>query len=257
MTESRDLWIVVPGYNERDWIAATIAALAAQEGARFTVLFVDNASDDGTAVVARAAADAHPQLDLRIIDEAQKGTGAAADTGVRHAIDEGARFVLRTDADCVPRPDWAARMRRALEADGLDLVGGNLRHRSDDGTAPRGAVILFPLLYGLVRIVGRVRPDNNRRDEGYQAPFVLAPGCNMGVRADAYLASGGFPRTSIEDVHEDKELTNRVRRVSSRVGYRRRAIVEFSNRRVAKHGIRQVLRWYLDHGAGSEVIDVR
>jgi glycosyltransferase involved in cell wall biosynthesis len=249
------LWVVVPGYNEAAWIGATIDAIAAQREATFTVLVVDNASTDGTADVVRAAAARHPGLDLRVLREEEKGTGAACDSGFRHAIEQGAALVLRTDADCVPDVDWAARMRDALDG-GLDMVGGNLRHRTDDGTASVLAPVLVPLLYGLIRFVARVRPNNND-NPGYRSPFILAPGANLGIRAEIYLEAGGFPRTRIEDAHEDKQLMNRVRLVTGSIGYRRDAVVRFSNRRVARHGILRVLRWYLDHGAGKDDVDVR
>jgi glycosyltransferase involved in cell wall biosynthesis len=251
-----DLWIVIPAYNEAEWIGSTIDALAAQEGVAPTVLIVDNASTDDTAAVAKAAGLRHEGLDLRVIREDEKGTGAACDTGFRHAIEHGAQYVLRTDADCVPAPTWAARMHAALDG-GLDLVGGNYRARTDDGTAPFGASVIIPLVYGLVRFVGRIRPDNNRKGEGYRAPFILAPGGNMGIRAATYEACGGFPRTRIEDAHEDKEIVNRVRKVSEKLGYRRDAVVRFSNRRAHRNGIVNNLRWYLNHGGGSEVVDVR
>lgn len=252
---ANELWIVIPAYNESAWISATIDALALQDGVSPTVLVVDNASTDGTAAAATAAGRRHPGLDLRVIREDEKGTGAACDTGFRHAIEYGAMFILRTDADCVPTPTWAARMRDALDG-GLDLVSGNYRARTDDGNAPFGASVTVPLVYGLVRFVGRIRPNNNRKGEGYRAPYVLTPGGNMGIRATAYLECGGFPRTKIEDAHEDKQIVNRVRKVSSKLGYRRDAIVRFSNRRAARNGIVNNLRWYLNHG-GSQVVDVR
>ena len=254
--DANALWIVIPAYNESAWIGSTIDALALLEGVSPTVLVVDNASTDDTAAEVRAAGLRHPGLDVRVIREEEKGTGAACDTGFRHAIAHGATFILRTDADCLPSPTWAACMRDAL-AGGLDLVSGNYRARTDDGTAPFGASVPVPLVYGMVRLVGRIRPNNNRKGEGYQGPYVLTPGGNMGIRAAAYLKSGGFPRTKIEEAHEDKLIVNRVRKVSSKLGYRRDAIVRFSNRRAARNGIVNNLRWYLNHGGGSAVVDVR
>lgn len=254
--EENELWIVIPAYNEAAWIGSTIDALALQDDVSPTVLVVDNASTDDTAAEAKAAALRHPRLDVRVIREDEKGTGAACDTGFRHAIEHGAKFILRTDADCLPTRAWAARMRDALDS-GLDLVSGNYRARTDDGTAPLGASLTVPLVYGLVRLVGRIRPNNNRKGEGYQAPYILTPGGNMGIRATAYLECGGFPRTKIEEAHEDKHLVNRMRKVSSKLGYRRDAVVHFSNRRAAHNGIVNNLRWYLNHGGGSGVVDVR
>jgi len=254
--DTNDLWIVIPAHNESAWIGSTIDALALQDGVSPTVLVVDNASTDDTAGAVTAAGLRHPMLDVRIMREDEKGTGAACDSGFRYAIEHGATYILRTDADCLPTPAWAARMRDALDS-GLDLVSGNYRARTDDGTAPFAASVTVPIVYGLVRFVGRIRPNNNRRSEGYRAPYILTPCGNMGIRATAYLECGGFPRTRIEDAHEDKQLVNRVRKVSSRLGYRRDAVVRFSNRRAARNGIVNNLRWYLNHGGGTGVVDVR
>ncbi|MCW2928179.1 MAG: AMP-dependent synthetase and ligase [Thermoleophilia bacterium] len=253
----RDLWVVVPGYNEAAWIGGAIDGLAAQEGAApFTVLVVDNASTDDTAGAARVAAARHPDLDVRVLREDEKGTGAASDSGFRHAIARGATFVLRTDADCVPDPDWVATMRGALEHGPLDLVAGNLRQRTDDGMGSRLGPVLVPAVLALIRFIGRVRPNNNDNPD-YRGPFVVTPGANLGIRAETYLACGGFPRTSIEEAHEDKEIVNRVRLVSDRIGFCRESMVRFSNRRVARNGLLRVLRWYFNHGGGGAEVDVR
>ena len=249
-------WVVVPGYNEREWIGATIDALAAQDGIELTVLVVDNASTDDTAGAVAAAAERHPELDVRCLREDEKGTGAASDTGFRRAIECGATIVLRTDADCVPDPTWAATMYRALVDDGLDLVGGNLRMRTDDGMASLVGRAIAPVAYQLIRLVGRVRPNNNDNPD-YRTRFYVVPGANLGIRATTYLESGGFPRTKIEDVHEDKAIVNAVRLVSDRIGYRRDAMVRFSNRRVARNGLVGVLRWYFNHGGTPVEVDIR
>lgn len=248
-------WVVVPGYNEEAWIGDTVDALAAQDGIELTVLVVDNASTDGTAAAVRAAAERHPTLDVRCLREDEKGTGAASDTGFRHAIACGAQVVLRTDADCVPDRDWARTMRAAVDG-GLDLVAGNLRQRTDDGMGTRLGPVLVPVVLAVIRFVGRVRPNNND-DPAYRTRFVVTPGANLAIRAETYLASGGFPRTSIEEAHEDKALVNAVRRVSDRIGFERRAMVRFSNRRVARNGLLGVLRWYFNHGGRPVEVDVR
>lgn len=251
-----DLWVVVPAYNEAAWVGATIDSLARQEGVELTVLVVDNASTDDTEGAVRDAAERSPELDVRLLREDQKGTGAASDTGFRHAIAQGARVVLRTDADCVAAPDWARRMHAAIDG-GLDLVAGNLRQRADDGMGTRLGPVLVPVVLSLIRFVGRVRPNNND-NPAYRTKFVVTPGASLGIRASTYLQSGGFPRTRIEDAHEDKAIVNAVRLVSDRIGFERRALVRFSNRRVARNGLLGVLRWYFNHGGGRAAeVDVR
>ncbi|HET7799657.1 MAG TPA: glycosyltransferase family 2 protein [Humibacillus xanthopallidus] len=247
------LWVVVPAFNEENGIAATMNALAAQRDRDFRLLVVDNASTDGTvAEIERSCAASN--LAVLIITEPRKGTGAAADTGVRHAIAHGATHVLRTDADTLPVPGWTAAARRAF-AGGADLVTGPMRARSDEVRLKRWERAVLPAVIGVCQTFGRLRPSN--RAPGLHGPYRMSPGCNLGVSARAYLASGGFPRTAIEEVHEDRELVNRVRRVSGRVELHRDLVVHASVRRLRAYGLVGTLRWYLDHGHHPDVVDVR
>ena len=149
--------IVVPVYNESGWIRPTLAALAAQHDQDFDVVFVDNGStDDSVAIIEQCAADRPRWL---VIHEPQKGTGAAADTGMRAAIAAGAGILARTDSDCLPRPDWTARMRRALTVDGLEMVGGELVPRIDEGLSWFTRIGLRGAVH-LAEAFGRVRREN-------------------------------------------------------------------------------------------------
>lgn len=247
------LWVVVPAFDERAGIARTMAALAAQHDRDFRLVVVDNASTDGTAGETQRACAAYG-LGVVIVPETRKGTGAASDTGVRHAIAHGATHVLRTDADTLPVPEWTAVGRRAFAA-GADLVTGPMRARTDEVRLRPWERVVLPGVIGLCQSFGRFRPSN--RSPELRGPYRMSPGCNIGVSAAAYVASGGFPRTAIEELHEDRELVNRVRRVSSRVEHHRDLVVHASVRRLRAYGLRNTLRWYLDHGHRPDVVDVR
>jgi glycosyltransferase involved in cell wall biosynthesis len=247
------LWVVVPAFNEQGGIARTIAALAAQRDRDFRLVVVDNASTDGTVAEVERACAAY-DLDVTVVSEARKGTGAASDTGVRHAIAHGATHVLRTDADTLPVREWTAVGRRAFAA-GADLVTGPMRARTDEVRLHPWERVVLPGVIGICQTFGRFRPSN--RSPELQGPYRMSPGCNIGVSATAYEASGGFPRTAIEEVHEDRELVNRVRRVSTRVEHHRDLVVHASVRRLRAYGLRNTLRWYLDHGHHPDVVDVR
>jgi glycosyltransferase involved in cell wall biosynthesis len=251
-TTTARLAIVVPVYNEAAWIGPTLAALVAQTDQDFDVVFVDNGStDDSVAIIDEFVAD-RPRW--RVIHELQKGTGAAADTGMRAAIAAGARILARTDADCLPRPDWTASMRRALTTDGLELVGGELVPRSDEGLSWFTRIGLRGAVH-LAEAFGRVRREN--RSPEYLGPYMMAAGCNVGITADLYLASGGFPRTRIEDLHEDRALVNAVRRITPRYARRGDIVVYGSSRRVSAWGLKNTLLWYKDHRFRPEHVDIR
>jgi glycosyltransferase involved in cell wall biosynthesis len=242
------LAVVVPVYNEAAGIGATLDALEAQVDADFDVYFVDNASTDDSAAV--IAARNHPRW--HVIREPQKGTGAAADTGMRAAIAAGATLLARTDADCLPRADWTASVRRSLGT--LGLVGGELVPRHDEGLPLRRRILLRAAVE-LAEAFGRIRPGN--RSAEYRGPYMMAAGCNVAIRADLYVAAGGFPRTAIEDLHEDRALVNAVRRLTSSYARRRDVVVYGSSRRVTAWGLKNTLLWYKDHAYRPEHVDIR
>ena len=253
------LAVVVPVYNEVAGIAPTLEALAAQDDADFDAVFVDNGSSDDSADVIRRFAAARGLTRWRVIDEPEKGTGAAADTGMRSAIAAGAELLARTDADCIPRADWTAAVRRALTpraagGRGLRLVGGELVPRLDEGLGWPTRVALRGAVH-VAEAFGRVRSGN--RDPAYLGPYLMAAGCNVGITAELYLAAGGFPRTRIEDLHEDRALVNAVRRITPDYARRGDVVVHGSSRRVQAWGLRNTLLWYKDHAYRPEHVDIR
>lgn len=249
-----DLWVVIPAYNERRTLPATLAALVGQQDRAFTVLVVDNASTDGTADVVRAFAGRHPGLDLRVIAEPVKGTGAACDTGMRHAAAAGARWLARTDADCLPAPDWTATIRGALGS-GLEMVTGRLLPRRDEVRLKVWERWLLPAVIGFCATFGRFRPSN--RDPRFLGPYMMSPGSNLALTAALYERCGGFPRTSIEVEHEDRALVNRVRTVTAAYGRRRAMVVYGSVRRLRAYGLVGTLAWYFDHRIEPTRVDIR
>lgn len=243
-----NLWVVIPAFNEEKSIGATLRRLEQQTDTDFTLLVVDNASTDGTAEVVRSFPD------VQLISEAQKGTGAAADTGIRHAILNGATHIARTDADCLPDDGWITAVRAGFK-DGLEMLSGPLLPRTDEFKLRWWERRLVPVLVKVAAVFGRVRPGN--RDAANLGPYVMMPGCNVAITASLYERSGGFPRTRIEDVHEDRALANRVRKVTRDYGLRDDMIVYGSVRRLRAFGLFGTLGWYADHRYKPEVVDIR
>lgn len=247
------LTVVVPVFNEAAGILPTLEALSAQVDRDFDVVFVDNGSTDASADVIRDYAQSRGEHRWRLIEESQKGTGAAADTGMRAAIAAGATLLARTDADCLPRADWTASIRRAF-GQGIDLVGGELVPRHDEGLSLRRRILLRAAVE-LAEAFGRVRPGN--RSPEYRGPYMMAAGCNVAITAALYEAAGGFPRTAIEDLHEDRALVNAVRRLTDRYARRRDVVVFGSSRRVNAWGLKNTLLWYKDHAYRPAHVDIR
>jgi glycosyltransferase involved in cell wall biosynthesis len=249
-----NLFVVVPFYNEARGISATLEALAEQCDREFTLVLVDNGSTDRGGDVARCFAAGHPDLETHVIYEPTKGTGAAADTGFRYAIGHGATHIARTDADCLPNRHWVRRLKCAF-AEGLEFVAGKIVPRLDEVKLTPFERILIPLLVSVAERFGRV----HRRGPRFHYPYILAAGNNLAITSELYVRAGGFPRTSIEHVHEDRELSERVRTLTPNGGFRRDVVVANSVRRAKRYGYARTILWYVAHrGRASHMeVDVR
>ncbi|MEA1082935.1 glycosyltransferase family A protein [Sphingomonas sp. CD22] len=113
------LWtVLIPFFNERDYLAATIASLAAQS-VRAIMILVDNGSTDGSAEVARAAVRAHG-LDALVITETTPGKVAALRAGLGWVR---TRYVATCDADTLYPPHYLAEAERLLQRDRCVVAG--------------------------------------------------------------------------------------------------------------------------------------
>ncbi|HEX5542632.1 MAG TPA: glycosyltransferase [Micromonospora sp.] len=242
------LWVVVPAYNEAARIGATLDALSAQRDLDFTLLVVDNGSTDATATVVRQFAPRAP-MPVHLVQEPEKGVGCAVDTGFRHAIDQGATLLARTDADCLPSPAWVGAARAAL-AGGAGMVCGRIVARRDEhGPLGRAG---FAVVVAAAALFGRLRPAN--RGKEYLTSYRMHAGNNMAISAALYQAAGGMPRRPSPT---DRTFLNRVRRTSPAITRCRSMVVENSTRRLRVYGLRRTARWYLDHGSGGRTPDPR
>ena len=112
--------VIAPVWNGEREVGLLLDALAAQTAPEqaFEVIVVDNGSTDRTGdVLAR-----YPFV--RVLHEPKPGSYAARNLAIRNAR---GRFLLFTDADCVPAPDWVATALRLAEIHGEDcVIGGRI-----------------------------------------------------------------------------------------------------------------------------------
>jgi glycosyltransferase involved in cell wall biosynthesis len=245
-------FVVVPFYNEAAGIRPTLEALAAQSDRDFSLVLVDNGSTDSSAQLCREFA-ASADFPVDVIAEPTKGTGAASDTGFRYAIAQGATHVARTDADCLPDVHWVRHLKRAFKEEGLEFVAGKIVPRTDEWPLSPFERRWIVLLVNVAERFGRL----HRRGRQFKYPYILAVGNNMAITADLYLRAGGFPRTSIDRVHEDRELSERVRTLTRHGGVRSNIVVANSVRRAKRYGYVRTVLWYLAHWARPAEVDVR
>lgn len=248
------LFVIIPVFNEQKTLPATLARLAGLVDTDFRVVLCDNGSTDGSGDLARRFI-ADRGLDWSVIDEAQKGTGAASDTAAREAIRLGATHLARTDADCLPAADWTARIRAIFDSTDLRFIAGMTHPRGDDLRLGGARVAVLKLVNEVAIAFGKLRPSN--KGPQYLGPYLMASGNNLAITAELYLECGGFTRTAIEDAHEDRALVMAIRRVTDRSAFRRDVLVLTSARRIQAWGIVRSLGWYAGHYYRPPKVDIR
>ncbi|HNS87285.1 MAG TPA: glycosyltransferase family 2 protein, partial [Parvularculaceae bacterium] len=142
--------VVIPAHNERDAVAATVAAVRAElRDVDRIIVVADNCSDDTAALARPAGADA-----IERNDASRCGKGYALQFGVDHLRGDPPETVVFIDADCRPAPGAieriaarAAYVQRPVQA--LYLMN------APDGAKPKSAVSAFAwLLMNRVRMSG-------------------------------------------------------------------------------------------------------
>jgi glycosyltransferase involved in cell wall biosynthesis len=231
-SQESHLAVVVPAYNEALSIGFTLEALYRQAYTHTAEhIIVDNGSTDATQAVVRHFASSHDDFPIRVIEEPQKGTGAAADTGMLAAIEHGATVIARTDADTVPHLNWTGIISSHFKRrTNTQLLGGRITAFRDHNYRP-GDNVLMPLAVKGARIALAL----THLDINY---IQAITGGNMATRAQAYELVGGFPRTSIDEIDEDIAYSLQIAQKFGRraITIDNHLIAETSMRRIRNQG---------------------
>ncbi len=127
--------VVLPTYNERENVAALLAAVRAAQP-DVDVLVVDDSSPDGTGELVEEVAGDLGQIKL-LRRPGKQGLGSAYRQGFALALDEGYDVVVSMDVDFSHDPAVLADLLRLIEA-GADAVIGS-RY------VPGGATVDWPV----------------------------------------------------------------------------------------------------------------
>jgi len=189
---------VIPARDESDSVGDTIRSLLRQDyrGA-FKIVLVDDQSTDGTAEVARRAAE-----DLSAADRLTVLSGAELPTGwtgklwaMKQGIDAASagepndelknqpKYLLLTDADITYEPDALSRLVAKAEGDNLVLTSWMVKLRCES-FAERALIPAFVFFFEMLYPFDWVRRHDNRT-------AAAAGGCML-TRRDALAAAGGI-----------------------------------------------------------------
>jgi glycosyltransferase involved in cell wall biosynthesis len=129
----RETFVVVPAYNEARVIGDVVRGLLASFP---NVVVVNDGSSDATAAVVKA-------LPATVVTHLiNLGQGAALQTGITHALERGASYVVTFDADGQHRVEDAVAAVRVLSEGGCDVVCGSRFLGTSSNIPPVRKVVL-------------------------------------------------------------------------------------------------------------------
>ena len=133
--EQAPAWLVLPTYNEAGNLEAFVEVVQDKLPATAQILIVDDNSPDGTGEIAdRLVAGSE---NVSVLHRPRKeGLGPAYIAGFRHALAQGAGYVLEMDADFSHDPAYLPRLLEAGR--GADLAIGS-RYVDGGGISEWGA----------------------------------------------------------------------------------------------------------------------
>jgi hopene-associated glycosyltransferase HpnB len=206
--------VIVPARNEAENIAETVRSLSAQEyPGEFSIIIVDDHSEDGTAALAQKAAnESGASQRVKIHSAASLAPGW---TGKLWALNEGVQvaselkpdFLWFTDADIEHAPDTLRRLVYRAEKDSLDLASLMVLLQAE--TFPERLLIPPFLYFFLMLYPPRWISDPNASTAG------AAGGCIL-LRRNVLAPIGGIASIRGE-VIDDCALARAVKKNGGRI----------------------------------------
>ena len=181
---------VIPARNEQDSIAASVTSLLVQDyPGRFSVILVDDNSEDATASIAACLPEqTGSQVALTILrgeplPEGWTGKLWAVQQGVAAATRVRPDLLLLTDADIVYAPEMLRTLAARAEAGGYVLTSLMAKLRCES-LAERAFIPAFVYFFQMLYPFSWVNDPKN--------PMAAAAGGCMLIRADALERAGGI-----------------------------------------------------------------
>ena len=207
------LSVIVPAFDEEDYIEPCLLALLEQSDSIHEVIVVDNNSTDGTVRIVQALQRTHPKI--KLISESKAGVVHARNAGFCCATGD---ILGRVDADTRVRPGWAASIADYFStSETSDIAAISGLNNSYDSP--------FRKLKGWW-----VNRQAEKGNFGGIQEFPNLHGANMAIRRSTWLDVEELvsPR---DDIHEDLDLALCVDEVGGKISQLTDLYVDISPRR--------------------------
>ncbi|MGW3216882.1 glycosyltransferase [Streptomyces parvus] len=194
---SRPVSVLVPAYNERECIEATVRSLAASEHP-IEIIVIDDGSTDGTADLVEAMR----LPPVRVVRQQNAGKPAALNNGIRHARYD---IVVMMDGDTVFEPATVRELVQPFADPRVGAVAGNAKVGNRDSLIGAWQHIEYVMGFNL-----------DRRMYDVLGCMPTIPGAVGAFRREALERVGGM---SEDTLAEDTDITMALHRDGWRVVY--------------------------------------
>lgn len=211
--------VVVTTYNRPDALAAVLAAYLAQTDSNFEVLVADDGSTDETAQVVKNF-QSKARFPVQHIWQEDDGFRAAAIRN-RALAATSAEYIIFTDGDCIPLPDFVAR-HRMLSEPACFLSGNRLLLSQAFTLRALGEKLPIHTWHGRQWLSAKLRGDINRIVPLLRLPNLLgwrkrspqrwqgAKTCNLSAWREDLLRVNGLDESYTGWGQEDSDLVVRL-----------------------------------------------
>ena len=199
--------VVIPCYNEEDFIARALESLSDQfEAESYEIIVVDGLSSDQTRKEIRQFADAHKDLVVRIVDNPARNIPTALNLGVQNARGE---IIARMDAHAVPPIGYIRRCVEVLKENDVGVVGMPCYVKASRKTAMAEAIAnAVSHSFGIGDAKYRLSDSQSARESVDTVAFSC-------FRKSLWQELGGFNESLL--TNEDYDFNYRVRRLGRQV----------------------------------------
>lgn len=184
--------IVIPTYNRPERLQQCLDAIAQLEYPRdrFEVVVVDDGSDSPIEPVVTVFRD---RLNLTLIQQANAGPATARNTGAAQAT---GKYLVFTDDDCTPLPNWLQVLEAHFLSHPRAIVGGRTLNALPNNLYSTASQLLIDYLYDYYNV------------NFQQATFFASN--NFALPAEVFGKVGSFDTTFPLAAGEDRELCDRL-----------------------------------------------
>ena len=142
-----DTWVVIPAYKEGARLAKTLQKVC---GVFANIVVVNDGSPDGTGETAK-------QFPVWVLSHViNRGQGAALQTGIRFAVEQGAQRIVTFDGDGQHDVNDVAGMIERLDQGDVDIVLGSRFLGATEGM-PKSRWLILKLGVLFTRVFSRIQ----------------------------------------------------------------------------------------------------